>query len=105
MSGEALVGIVSERDCTRKRRAAEKEPADVQVSAIMTSPVVFVSPTHTVGDCMWMMTEKRLTHLPVVDGERVVGIVSRGDLLRSIVMTQSETISHLEGYIGGKYPG
>lgn len=105
MSGDALVGIVSERDCTRNVVLQGKKPDDVHVSAIMTSPVIFVNPGHTVGDCMWIMTEKSLTHLPVVDGKRVVGVVSRGDLLRSIVKTHAETISHLEGYISGKYPG
>ena len=105
LSQDKLVGIISERDCTRKVVLQGRNPKEAHVSDIMTSPVVFVSPKHTVGDCMWIMTEKRFTHLPVVDGERVVGVVSSGDLLRSIVKTQSEAITHLEGYISGKYPG
>lgn len=105
LSKDRLVGIVSERDCTRKVILEERNPNEVRVGDVMTSPVVFVTPTHTVGDCMWIMTEKGFTHLPVVDAERVVGVVSSGDLLRSIVTAQSETINHLEGYISGKYPG
>ena len=105
MSQNRLVGIVSERDCTRKVILQGKNATEARVSDIMTSPVVFVSPKHTVGDCLWIMTENGFTHLPVVEGESVVGVVSSGDLLRNIVNTQSETINHLEGYISGKYPG
>ncbi|WP_291990347.1 CBS domain-containing protein [Luteitalea sp.] len=105
LSDDQLVGIISERDCTRKVILPGRSPDKVRVGDAMTSPVVFVSPAHTVGDCMWIMTDKGFTHLPVVDGGRVVGVVSSGDLLRSIVKTQSETINHLEGYISGKYPG
>lgn len=100
-----LVGIVSERDCAREVILRGSPPNKVPVSAVMSSPVVFVSPKHTVGDCMWIVTEKRVTHLPVVDGQTLVGVVSIGDLMKSIVETQNETIAHLEGYVSGKYPG
>ena len=104
LSRDKLIGIVSERDCAHNVTLQGRNPKDVRVSEIMTSPVVFVSPQHTVGDCMAIITEKRVTHLPVVEDEKVVGVVSIGDLMRSIVETHSETINHLEGYISGKYP-
>jgi CBS domain-containing protein len=101
---DKLVGITTERDCARKVMLQGKDSKNVRVSEIMTSPVTFVSPQHTVGTCMWIITEKGITHLPVVEGETVVGVVSIGDLMKSIVESQSETIAHLEGYISGKYP-
>lgn len=101
---DKLVGIITERDCARKVMLRGRDSKDVRVSEIMTSPVIFVSPPHTVGTCMWIITEKRISHLPVVEGEKVVGVVSVGDLMKSIVESQSETIAHLEGYISGKYP-
>lgn len=100
-----VVGVLSERDCGRRVVLQGRDPATVRVEEVMTSPVDYVSPKHTVGDCMWIMTEKRITHLPVLDGEELVGVVSIGDLLRSVVKTQGALISHLEGYISGKYPG
>lgn len=100
-----IVGVLSERDCARRVVLAGKNPTEVRVDKVMTTPVTCVSPQHTVGDCMRIITEQRVTHLPVVDGDKVAGIVSIGDLLRSVVQTQSATIGHLEGYISGKYPG
>lgn len=95
LSQDTLVGIVSERDCARNVTLQGRPLKDVQVSDIMTSPVVFVSPQHSVGGCMAIITEKRVTHLPVVEGEKVVGVVSIGDLMRSVVETHRETINHL----------
>lgn len=105
LSEGALVGIVSERDCARSVTLRGRDSKTVLVSDIMVSPVVFVSPQHTVGDCLRIITEKQITHLPVVEGDALVGVVSVGDLMKSLVATHSETISHLEGYISGKYPG
>ena len=70
----------------------------------MTAPVITVSPDHTVEDCMRLMTDKRIRHLPVVEGSAIIGIVSIGDLVRSVITVQGETIQYLQQYINGHYP-
>ena len=104
-SDAELVGIVTERDCARRVTLHGKDPRAVQVRDVMTSPVVFVTGKHSVGDCMKILSEKGFAHLPVLDGDRLVGVISMGDLVNSIVREKDHTISHLEGYITGKYPG
>jgi CBS domain-containing protein len=101
-----LVGILSERDYARKVILKGHSSKDTPVRDIMTSPVVFVTPRHTVDDCMSIMTKHHFRHLPVMgENDRVIGLVSLGDLVKWIVTNQAHQIEELEGYITGRYPG
>jgi len=104
ISGGKLVGIISERDYARKVILKGRASRTTQVKEIMTSPVIFVAPEHAVGECMDIMTRNRIRHLPVVENEKVLGVVSIGDLVKWLVSEQEVTIEHLQNYISSRYP-
>ena len=99
MDGTRLVGIVSERDYARKVALKGKSASDTPVSEIMTRQVVCVTPAQTNEDCMALMTQKRVRHLPVIDNDRVQGVLSIGDLVKDMISEQQFIISQLEHYI------
>ncbi len=99
MTGDKLVGIVSERDYARKVVLLGRSDTATKVSDIMTAKVISVTPKQDAHDCMRLMTDKRIRHLPVVLGERVVGVLSIGDLVRAVIEEQERTIADLESYI------
>jgi CBS domain-containing protein len=97
-----LVGIVSERDCARKVILPARSARDTPVHQIMSAPVLVVRADRTGDECMALMTENRLRHLPVMDGAKLVGMVSIGDLVKQVVSDQRFVIEQLEHYISGE---
>jgi CBS domain-containing protein len=104
LSGGKLTGIVSERDYARKVILKGKHSHEIQVRDIMSSPVYTVTPDHSVEDCMRTITVHRVRHLPVMEGDALLGMISIGDVVRSIISTQAHTIDQLNSYIEGRYP-
>jgi CBS domain-containing protein len=99
LDGEKLVGIFSERDYARKVILAGRSSKDTLVRQIMTEKVMFIKPGNNYEECMALMTEKFLRHLPVIDNERVIGMISIGDVVKAIITEQNFTINNLQQYI------
>ena len=100
--GEQVVGIITERDYARKVILMARSSKDTPVRGIMTSSVMYVRSDNTSEECMLLMTENRLRHLPVMDGGKLVGLVSIGDLVKDIISEQKFMIEQLEHYITGE---
>ena len=105
ISGRKLIGIISERDYARKVVLEGRSSKLTRVRDIMTLDPVTACPENTVEECMTIMTQYRVRHLPVLAGEHLVGIVSIGDLVKAVIADQAHTIDQLQTYIGGNYPG
>lgn len=99
LRGETLAGILSERDYARKVVLQGRSSADTPASAIMTAQVVTVAPDAPVPACMQLMTERRIRHLPVVEGGRVIGVISIGDLVKAVIADQQMELEQLQRYI------
>ena len=104
MDGDALAGILSERDYTRKVALKGKSSREMKVREIISSPAISARPDSTVEECMKLMTDHRVRHLPVLEGGKVAGVVSIGDLVNWTITAQKVAIDQLESYITGGYP-
>ncbi|MEX0720429.1 MAG: CBS domain-containing protein [Balneolaceae bacterium] len=103
--GEKLVGIISERDYRNKVILKGRTSKETKVHEIMTDQVYRVSSSDTMNLCMQLMTEKKIRHLPVLDSEKIVGVISIGDVVKATIEKQKVEIDSLHNYIGGSYPG
>jgi CBS domain-containing protein len=102
--GGQLAGIVSERDYARKVILKGRSSQETRVRDIMSTPALFVTPEKTVADAMRIMTNRRVRHLPVLEGDNLAGMLSIGDLVNWVMASQQQTIKHLHNYIAGNYP-
>ena len=97
--GDSLVGVFSERDYARKVALPGRSSRDTKIKEIMTTRVAYARPEQTVEECMALMTDKRIRHLPVMDGDKLLGVISIGDLVKAIIEEQQHVIEQLEQYI------
>jgi CBS domain-containing protein len=104
ISAEKLVGIISERDYARKVILKGRQSREIRVHEIMSVPVFYVALETTIDECMRVMASRLVRHLPVLEDDRVVGMISMGDLVKWIISSHEQTIHQLENYIGGTYP-
>ncbi|HFC09540.1 MAG TPA: CBS domain-containing protein [Chloroflexi bacterium] len=101
MEGDRLVGIFSERDYARRCILRNRRSKETRVRELMTQDVITITPSTTIDEAMELMTRHRIRHLPVVENDKVVGVVSIGDIVKTVIENQQHMISHLEGYIAG----
>jgi CBS domain-containing protein len=104
LENDKLIGIISERDYTRKVILQGKSSKETSVREIMTQELVTAEPNDNIAECMRVITERRVRHLPVLEGSKLIGVVSVGDLLKWLISEQDAAIDHLEKYITGSYP-
>ena len=102
--GARLIGVISERDYTRKVALKGKSSKELKVREIVSQNVISVTPSHAIEECMRLMTENRVRHLAVIDGPSILGVVSMGDLVNHTIRAQESTIQQLQAYVGGSYP-
>ena len=100
---DSLVGVFSERDYARKVILKGKSSKDTPVEDIMSTKIVCVAPNQSTEECMSLMTEKRVRHLPVMDGEKLIGIISIGDVVKAVIADRENIIEQLEHYITGTF--
>ncbi len=105
VSGGALVGVISERDYARKVILKGRSSHETLVREIMSSPAITVGRQDTLDECMRLMTNHRIRHLPVIEGRQLAGVISIGDLTKAIISAQAGAVHQLSSYISGKYPG
>jgi CBS domain-containing protein len=101
LDDDLLAGIFSERDYARKVALKDKSSSDARVSEIMTSKVITINTKHTIDQCMQIMTDKHIRHLPIVDDQKVIGLISIGDVVREMIGYQKSMIEQLQSYIAG----
>ena len=105
IEGKTLIGIATERDYARKVILMGKSSKEIPVREILTLPMVKAKPSNSVDECLRLMTENRVRHLPILDGENIIGVVSIGDLVNWVISAQDVTIKQMENYIAGNYFG
>ena len=104
LAGGRLVGMISERDYARKVILKGRSSRDTRVSEIMTTPAIYVGPEEKVSECLRLMTDQRIRHLPVIDSGAIVGVLSIGDLVNAVLSAQAAEMRHLKSYVAGHYP-